>query len=105
MASQTQEFRMTQLEQRTQPDRSNIARDTGTAETDENYDLVSVLYHCLKAADACTQYIADAEDAGDDELVEFFDRARQLQNRLASQARELLAQRLADAAGASDEES
>jgi hypothetical protein len=105
MASQTQEFRMTQLERRTPSGRANIAKDTGTAETDENYDLVSVLYHCLKAADACTQYVADAEDAGDDELVEFFDNARQLQNRLASQARELLAQRLADAAEASDEES
>ena len=96
---------MTQLEQRTQIGRGGIAKDTGTAETDENYDLVSVLYHCLKAADACTQYVADAEDAGDDELVEFFDRARQLQNRLASQTRALLAQRLADAAEASDEES
>jgi hypothetical protein len=96
---------MTQLEQRTPSERSNIAKDTGTAESDENYDLVSVLYHCLKAADACTQYVADAEDAGDDELVEFFDSARQLQNRLASQARELLAQRLADAEGAGDEES
>jgi len=105
MPSQTQEFRMTQLEQRMPPARSDISKDTGTAETDENYDLVSVLYHCLKAADACTQYVADAEDAGDDELVEFFDKARQLQNRLASQARELLAQRLADAAEASDEES
>ncbi|HYQ31486.1 MAG TPA: hypothetical protein VER04_29850, partial [Polyangiaceae bacterium] len=58
---------MTQLEQRTPSERSNIAKDTGTAESDENYDLVSVLYHCLKAADACTQYVADAEDAGDDE--------------------------------------
>ena len=96
---------MTQLEQRIASGRSNAAKDTGTAETDENYDLVSVLYHCLKAADACTQYVADAEDAGDDELVEFFDKARQLQNRLASQARELLAQRLADAAEATDEES
>ena len=96
---------MTQLEQRTPSKRATSGKDTGTAETDENYDLVSVLYHCLKAADACTQYVADAEDAGDDELVEFFDNARQLQNRLASQARELLAERLADAAEASDEES
>ena len=96
---------MTQLEHRSPSARPSIAKDTGTAETDENYDLVSVLYHCLKAADACTQYVADAEDAGDDDLVEFFDKARQLQNRLASEARELLAQRLADAAGASDEES
>lgn len=96
---------MTQLDQRLPSERPNAVRDTGTAETDENYDLVSVLYHCLKAADACTQYVADAEDAGDDELVEFFEKARKLQNRLASEARELLAQRMADAADASDEES
>lgn len=94
---------MTQLDPRapTGPE----AKDTGTAETDENYDLVSVLYHCLKAADACNQYVADAEDAGDDELAEFFDRARQLQNKLARETRALLAERLGDAAAASDEES
>lgn len=96
---------MTQLEHRMPSERPNVAKDTGTAETDENYDLVSVLYHCLKAADACTQYVADAEDAGDDELVEFFDEARRVQNRLATQAREILAQRLADSAEARDEES
>jgi hypothetical protein len=68
--------------------------ETGTAETDENYDLVSVLYHSLKAADACTQYIVDAEDAGDEELTEFFEKARKQHNRLAADARELLARRL-----------
>jgi uncharacterized tellurite resistance protein B-like protein len=95
---------MTQLDPRS-PARRTAIKDTGTAETDENYDLVSVLYHCLKAADACTQYIADAEDAGDDELVEFFEGARQMQNRLATDARELLAERMSDAASADDEES
>jgi hypothetical protein len=80
------------------------ARETGTAETDENYDLVSVLYHCLKAADACTQYIVDAEDAGDDELAEFFESARKQQNRLAAEARELLGQRLGDSANTSEDE-
>jgi uncharacterized tellurite resistance protein B-like protein len=95
---------MTQLDRSTPAHRS-VLKDTGTAETDENYDLVSVLYHCLKAADACTQYVADAEDAGDEELAEFFDKARQLQNRLASEARELLAQRMSDAAYGNDEES
>ncbi len=79
-------------------------RDTGTAETDENYDLVSVLYHCLKAADACTQYIVDAEDAGDDELAEFFEGARRQHNRLAAEARLLLAQRLAEPGSAVDDE-
>ncbi len=96
---------MTQLDSRMPSTRPGAAKDTGTAETDENYDLVSVLYHCLKAADACTQYVADAEDAGDDELAEFFESVRRVQNRVASQARELLAQRLNEAAAASDEES
>ncbi len=95
---------MNELEPRSSTRREGTHKDTGTAETDENYDLVSVLYHCLKAADACTQYIADAEDAGDDELAEFFESARQVQNRLASDARALLVERMSDARAASDEE-
>jgi len=93
----------TELDRRTPLRPLKQDRDTGTAETDENYDLVSVLYHCLKAADACTQYIVDAEDAGDDELVEFFENARHAQNRLAASARALLARRIADA-GLDEEE-
>ena len=96
---------MNELDQRMSSRRATTNKDTGTAETDENYDLVSVLYHCLKAADACTQYIADAEDAGDDELAEFFESARVTQNRLASEARELLAERMGGTAAANDEES
>ena len=97
---------MIQHDQRTpSSDRASTDKDTGTAETDENYDLVSVLYHCLKAADACTQYVADAEDAGDDELVEFFEKARQMQNRLASEARALLAERMSDPDEPGDDES
>ena len=94
---------MNELDQR-MSSRNSAPKDTGTAETDENYDLVSVLYHCLKAADACTQYVADAEDAGDDELVEFFEGARQVQNRLAREARALLAERMSDSTGPSDED-
>jgi hypothetical protein len=95
---------MNELEQRTSSRPVSPSKDTGTAETDENYDLVSVLYHCLKAADACTQYIADAEDAGDEELAEFFENARRAQNRLAGEARELLAERMTDASAPNDEE-
>jgi hypothetical protein len=98
-------FAMNELDQRMSSRRATNNKDTGTAETDENYDLVSILYHCLKAADACTQYIADAEDAADDELAEFFENARLLQNRLAREARELLAERMSEAASPSDEES
>ncbi len=88
---------------RRSPNRS-ASSETGTAESDENYDLVSVLYHSLKAADACTQYIADAEDAGDDDLVDFFEGARQQHNRLATEARKLLAQRLGESAAMSEDE-
>ena len=92
----------------TEPDRRSPLRptssETGTAESDENYDLVSVLYHSLKAADACTQYIADAEDAGDDELVDFFEGARQQHNRLAAEARKLLAQRLSESVEPGEDE-
>jgi len=94
----------TELDRRTPPRPLNHDRDTGTAETDENYDLVSVLYHCLKAADACTQYIVDAEDAGDDELAEFFENARREQNRLATEARALLARRIGNASTEDEEE-
>lgn len=94
----------TELDRRTPPRPLATERDTGTAETDENYDLVSVLYHCLKAADACTQYIVDAEDAGDDELAEFFENARLQQNRLAAEARQLLARRIGSASDEDEEE-
>lgn len=70
---------MNELDPRMSSRRNADLKDTGTAESDENYDLLSVLYHCLKAADACSQYVADAEDAGDEELVEFFESARQAQ--------------------------
>ncbi|MEO7037857.1 MAG: hypothetical protein ABI548_28075 [Polyangiaceae bacterium] len=94
---------MNELDQR-MSSRNSAHKDTGTPETDENYDLVSVLYHCLKAADACSQYVADAEDAADDELAEFFEGARQVQNRLAREARALLAERLSEVPDASDED-
>jgi hypothetical protein len=99
MPSTTEFDRRTPLRPNPSPD-----RETGTAESDENYDLVSVFYHCLKAADACAQYIVDAEDAGDDQLAEFFERARLQHNRLASDARRLLAQRLAESSDVSNEE-
>jgi hypothetical protein len=37
---------------------------TGTR--DEHYNLVSVLYHALNAADTCDRYALDAETAGDE---------------------------------------
>ena len=48
---------------------------TGT--TDEQYDLISVLYHALEGAATCEVYIQDAEEAGDNELTQFFEELRE----------------------------
>ena len=39
--------------------------------SDPTYNLISLLYHTLQAGDLYTQYIADAKEAGDDELAQF----------------------------------
>ena len=73
------------------------ARKSGEAETgesDENYNLISVLYHALQGAQTYSQYIRDARAAGDDELVEFFSEVREEEQDRAERAKELLAARL-----------
>lgn len=61
---------------------------TGTR--DEQYNLVSVLYHSLKAADICDLYALDAESGGRTDLYEFFREAQVAHTQLAERARELL---------------
>jgi hypothetical protein len=71
---------------------SEVARATG--ERDPNYDLISVVYHALKAAEACAQYVRDAEADGDEQLAQFFEEARGSQIELAQEAKQFLAERL-----------
>jgi hypothetical protein len=49
---------------------TNGEQFTGTR--DEHYNLVSVLYHTLQEGETIERYISDARQAGDDELVRFF---------------------------------
>jgi hypothetical protein len=65
---------------------------TGTK--DENYDVISVLYHCLQAASEVGQYIQDAERNGDRELVDFFRDYQESQRDFAERAKNLLGARL-----------
>jgi hypothetical protein len=65
---------------------------TGTR--DENYDVISVLYHCLQAASEVSQYISDAEEAGDRELVDFFRDYQESQRDFSERAKNLLGARL-----------
>jgi hypothetical protein len=76
--------------------RSTKAKDveSDTGERDENYNLVSVLYHALKSAETTAQYHQDAEQHGDEELAQFFEEARSSHADLAQQAKRLLAARL-----------
>lgn len=69
-----------------------MSMQSGTS--DKNYNLVSVLYHTLTAKDTYKQYVSDAEQAGDNELAEFFRTVQQQQEELGEQAKKMLMQRL-----------
>ena len=66
-------------------------RATGTPNT--IYDLSSVLFHALEGGASYDQYIRDAEEAGDEELVDFFTRVRDEDSMRADEAKQLLAER------------
>lgn len=70
----------------------SVESDTG--ERDENYDLISTLYHALQGAESCAQYVRGAQRRGDEQLAQFFEEARGSHVELAQQAKQLLAARL-----------
>jgi hypothetical protein len=78
--------------------------ETETGERDENYNLISVLYHALQGAETTLQYQKDAEEAGDKQLAQFFEEARSGYAEFAQQAKQLLATRLEGDEDESDEE-
>jgi rubrerythrin len=65
---------------------------TGT--TDDNYNLISTLYHMLEGAETYELYAEDAEEADDDELAGYFREVQNTNRQLAERAKELLKQRL-----------
>jgi hypothetical protein len=65
-----------------------------TGERDENYNLISVLYHALQGAETVAQYIDDVGD--DDELRDFFEETREEYAARAAAAKELLGARLSE---------
>ena len=58
---------------------------------DVTYDLVSVQYHALKAGHDYGQYVRDAENAGRDEIAQFFREVMQQDTERAHRCHELLA--------------
>jgi hypothetical protein len=66
---------------------------TGTA--DKDYNIIWFTEACLSNALRLETYIADAERAGDTELVEFFRRAQAESRKGAEEGKRLLAARIA----------
>jgi hypothetical protein len=58
------------------------------------YDLVSVLYHCLKSGTAYQTYIQDAQQSGNNDLVQFFQQMQQEDRQRAQRAQQLLGQQI-----------
>ena len=61
---------------------------------DKNYNLISVLYHSSENVESLKSYIRDAEEEGDQELVEFFNGVLENNLRAAQQAKEMLVPRV-----------
>ncbi len=75
---------------------STSQQATGTS--DPLYNLVSVYYHALKAAADAQQYVQDAQQAGDQQLVQFFQQSQQNARQAAEQAKSTLQQQLSKGA-------
>ncbi|QKT02951.1 hypothetical protein HUS23_03570 [Ectothiorhodospiraceae bacterium 2226] len=68
--------------------------ERATGVRDEDYDIVSTLYHALQAADTAEKYIGDADQEGDQEAKQFFQEVQDHNRRIAERAKQLLTQRI-----------
>ena len=60
---------------------------------DKNYNLIAVLYQSSENVESLKAYIRDAEQEGDQELVEFFGGVLENNLRAAQQAKQMLVPR------------
>ena len=61
---------------------------------DKNYNLIAALYHSSDNVESLKTYIQDAEQEGDQELVDFFGGILENNLKAAQSAKEMLAARL-----------
>jgi hypothetical protein len=61
---------------------------------DKNYNLIAVLYHSSDNVESLKTYIQDAEQEGDQELVDFFGGILENNLRAAQSAKEMLVSRI-----------
>jgi hypothetical protein len=69
-------------------------RNADTGISNEQYNLVSVMYHSLQSAAVCDLYIQDADQSGDQELTNFFQQVKEQACKQADQAKQLMGKRL-----------
>ncbi len=60
---------------------------------DKNYNLISVLYQSSNNVESLKTYIQDAQEEGDQELVDFFNGILENNMRAAQRAKEMLVPR------------
>ena len=61
---------------------------------DKNYNLISALYQASENVETFKTYVQDAEQQGDQELVEFFNSVLENNLRASQRAKEMLVPRL-----------
>ena len=61
---------------------------------DKNYNLISVLYHSSENIESLKTYVQDAQQEGDQELVQFFNTILENNSKAAQQAKQMLVTRL-----------
>ena len=66
-----------------------------TGMPDHLYDVVSIIYHAMKSGATTQSYIQDAQQAGDNDLLLFFQQIQQDDRMRVQRAQQLLAQKLA----------
>ena len=60
----------------------------------QNYNLISMLYHSADVTETLKTYVQDAQEEGDQELVDFFSTALENNLEASERAKELLVARL-----------
>ena len=60
---------------------------------DKNYNLIAVLYHSSDNIESLKSYVQDAQQEGDQELVEFFNGILENNMKAAQRAKEMLVPR------------
>jgi hypothetical protein len=72
--------------------RKHLQEPQSTSTGNLYFDLISIAYNSLQAAQAAAAYLQDAQQLGNQQFVQFFEQYQRLANQQAQQAQQLLSQ-------------